>query len=157
MAVRSPPLTTGDWIYQTVFLVIGIAYLYSVLTTRGSATYPWLAPTLSVSGILFLLAVDLAITNKISVRRIEVDSIGVTFRFLFHNERASWSELSAGPPRITYGGWWVVRSWEDRRGTNRSRAYFVTIPQARAILASPDRPKWVIPEAVSKGLGVSVE
>jgi hypothetical protein len=97
-----------------------------------------------VTGELFLLSAG-------SVRRVDVDSSGVTFWYILAKERGMWIDFRPGrfPPKE--GMWHVVRTTKS----GRQRGHTITLEQARAILAHPSRPRWDFAPGVAEALGMT--
>lgn len=117
----------------------------------------WLRLVLLAAVVLFFGGLDLAVTNKTHVRRVEVGQGGVSFVFLLHEEYAVWSELGPAPFLARFGDWGVYRVWTDTNGVKRTRSIPITIAQSKAILAHPGRPHWAISQRVATSLGVKPE
>jgi hypothetical protein len=150
-------LTAGDCIQQAIFLGVGILAFLLVWSLSWPPRDAYMHVLTTSAVILWILAVDIALANRTSVRRVEIEPSGVTFSFLFHRERVAWSDLSASRSRPILGGWWVQRVIAGRDGQTRARAYYLTREQTAAILSYPSRPRWTISEPVARSLGVSPE
>lgn len=95
----------------------------------------------------------LFITNAASVRRVDLDQQGVTFRYIVTKERASWADLRPGRSPANHGIWTIVRITKS----GRRRGHVVTTEQALAILRHPNRPEWDLAPAVAESLGVGAQ
>jgi hypothetical protein len=155
--VRTVGLTSLDWVEQVSLCTAGIASFVRTLALSLRPEVVWLRPVLLAAVVLFFVGLDLAVANKTHVRRVEVGPGGVRFVFLLHQERADWAELRPAPSPARFGDWGVYRVWKDSKGVARNRGIAVTIAQARAILAHPQRPRWSISERVAASLGVKPE
>ena len=87
-----------------------------------------------------LLAFFLWMENTQGIRRVQVDSSGVTFHYLLRRKFGRWRDLSVGatpqPDANRIGGIYLSRSFLDR-GRPDAWLHFVTRDQARAILLHP--------------------
>jgi hypothetical protein len=107
--------------------------------------------------IILIGAVDFLFEELVSVRRVDIDTTGVTFHYLFHRERGVWLDLSpdAAPPSH---GTWCLRRRRPAKGLLRRipvRAHQITLEQARAVFSYPRRPRWDIdPEVLRATSGV---
>jgi len=151
------PQGAFDWIQQVVFLGVAIAIFLRLWFLTLPAPDQWQREALLVGGLGFVVVLDLAVWNKISCQRVEIDSTGVTFHHPFRVERVAWQELSPGPFRPALGGWVLAWSRTDKHGRSRTSAISVSVAQGRAIVSHPARPRWTIPPLVARGLGVSSE
>jgi hypothetical protein len=88
--------------------------------------------------------------NLVSVRRVDIDSAGVTFRYLMHSEHGNWEQLepSGRPPR---NGMWVII--QNPVSGSRVRGHWITVQQAEAIVHYPSHPQWKLSEAERSELG----
>lgn len=97
----------------------------------------------------------IVILSLASVRRVTVNTSGVSFRFLFNTEHVGWTSLSPGKDPVAHGAWWI-RSSDVRSSPSRlPRAYRLTRQQARAILSHPCCPKWNLQLETLRDLGLS--
>jgi hypothetical protein len=97
-----------------------------------------------IFGFVIVGLYDLALTEVLSVRRIDIDPEGVTFHYLLHKERGRWGDLSPHrytSPRGSYfgrGSWSLSRRNEE----GRLRGNKLTREQALAVIRYPGRPSW---------------
>jgi hypothetical protein len=104
--------------------------------------------------VVFFLVLECVILGLTSVRYVELDSRGVTFRFPFHDERVPWGDLEPWNRPVELGAWWVSRPRRSWLGVSDRRSYTLTIEQARTIVSFPAHPPWVLPPEVLKSLGL---
>ena len=168
--IHSRGLTQRDAVAQSVFLLIAVLACLWVLFVQRPANLVVLLILLGGLVVSFLIA-DLVVFDRTHVRKVTLDSAGVTFQYLFHRERSPWSELGPAPRSFDHGSWAVVRSIPDWSNSGMwryygrvssirpptTRAYEVSLEQARAILLYPSRPKWTIPDSTARSLGVAPE
>ena len=147
-------MTSHDWVQQVIFAAITIAVVIDYLTLGIPSSFAWERLPLLTVGLIFIMGLDLALANKSHLRRIEIDSTGISFVFLLHSERALWSELEPAPFPARLGDWGIYRNITDSRGSIKRRGITLTVAQGRAILAYPTRPYWDIPEHITASLGI---
>jgi hypothetical protein len=153
-------IVTGGWsrwvlFNQLLYGCLAIAIVARVLTWTVPDDLSWERPIFLVGGMTFILGIDLAVMNKTAVWRVELSSGGVRFVFPFHSEAVRWTELMPSPSPPRSGFWRVYRQWIDAGGTTRIRAYGLSLPQARAVLAHPSRPKWTVSPGLLESIGVA--
>jgi len=101
-----------------------------------------------VSAFVFLVG-----EARVSTRKIDVSSRGVTFHYVFNTEEGNWADLAPSPFLPQHGLWYLRRN--RRSGSGReARTHALTLEQARAILSYPACPKWALNPAVSRALGI---
>ena len=148
ISVRAQGLTYADRSIQIGMLIVApLAALEIILLTNGGPS----RDTFGKIG-LFLLTIsayELITEGLASVRRVDIDSMGVRFRYLFHSERGVWADLRPGRSPARHGMWMVVR---DRGVSRRRRGHWVTWAQAQAILRYPARPRWDFRPGVPESL-----
>jgi hypothetical protein len=138
-------------------LVLLIAVFLSVsllgLLFAAIAGFSEVGLAIAITGIG--LAFSYLIIEEItSVRRIELRSSEVLFRFPLHTERRLWTDLEPWEFPLDHGLWWV--STRYRKGKLFSqRAYSLTLERARTFFTYPMCPKWRLPPAVTSGLGLT--
>ncbi len=141
--VSSNGLTSVDRRIQLLALAMSpfLVSAFVFLTNGGLGAS--LLPKL-ILGLVLVGLGDLALTEALSVRRIDIGPEGLTFRYLLHSERGRWSELS--PHKIVYphGSYFGRRSWAIARSrSNEShRDHLLTRDQALAIIRYHKRPVW---------------
>ena len=102
-------------------------------------------------GLLLLFLVSEEIT---SVRRIELTSTGVTFRFPFHSEYRSWSDLEPAQVPASHGLWYAQSRFRNGKPASQ-RSFRLTLEQAKGILSHPACTKWKLQSQVASSLGVA--
>jgi hypothetical protein len=154
VTVRSSGLNSQDIFFQSLTVGVAIAAVVRIELVSLPPRDEWQRPVALIASLAFIVLVDATASNRIHIREIKIDSYGVTFVFLFHEERAIWLELSAGQFKARFGEWGVNRRWTDSRGTIHTRRIPLTVEQSRGLLRYPGRPKWVISASVANSLGV---
>jgi len=148
VSVRAGGFTYADGRVQIGLLIIApVAALFMFGLTAGGPTYETLPK--AVVFIAILVTYELFVEGSISVRRVDVDASGVTFRYLFNREHGTWADLRPGRSPARKGMWVVVRV--TKRG--RRRGHWITLAQAEAILRHPSRPQWDFLPGVAESLG----
>jgi len=146
--------TTGfTWLDKVGQLVVACMFPIGVLWViylSGPPSPSDVVPRL-VGVIAFLAAVDLAWVSIVSVRRVEIDTEGVSFRYLFHTERRNWSDLRPGSGPPEHRDWWLRSTFHIGRNSFE-RGYHISIEQAKSILGHPSCPKWDLAPKVRQGL-----
>jgi hypothetical protein len=143
-------LTYNDLQVQASVLITGpLIFLFVLFLTVGGPA-DGTALKLAVAA-LAVVVTEVLLEGTTSVRRVEVSPAGVRFRYIFHTERASWTDLSPTLLPAEHGMWQVVR-FAGKGG--RLRAYRITTDMARAILRFPARPRWDIPLEVWQSMGL---
>jgi hypothetical protein len=150
-------IETGGWTWGDAMVQVTCVALYPVgalfaVFLSGPQPPADVLPRL-LGFALFVAGVDLFVEALISVRRVSLDSQGVSFRYLFHTERREWTDLEPSKLTPRHGGWGVISRF---RGGHRAmqRAYALTIEQARAIVGHPNCPRWDLPADVRKALNL---
>jgi hypothetical protein len=148
-------LTAVDVRVLWFVLIFAVPGLFIVLfLTVGGPTHNLLPKLALWAGLLFLIWAIME--GSISVRRVEVTESGVLVSYLFDRRRSAWTEL-APSQQLARRGLWVLYSGPPTASTGRSRRYFVTVEQARAILSHPARPgDWVLAPAIRESLGLAL-
>jgi hypothetical protein len=149
VTVHAHGLTSSDLRSQLAIAIGAVITLFLILFATAGG--PSSNTTLKIGLWLgVVLAGELVIEGSTSVRRIDIDHMGVDFRFLFHNERVGWSNLSPSGVPAQHQMWQVTRAARGRGGI---RAYRVTVEMARAILEHPARPSnWQLSPDEEKSL-----
>lgn len=150
LIVPSGGLTINDLINLAapfvVFLVVALIAFHFFGTRPALWFYPRLAILAAVIAGGFLAAEEISL-----VRRIELTADGVTFFYPVHREHCQWSRLEPSPHPLRMGNWAVSRKSSHRGG---GRAYVLALSQARALLAYPACPRWVLSPKVAASLGI---
>src|SRR5208282_2050247 len=144
-ATNSVSVPTGGWTWfdrsaqltVLVLLPLGIVMLAVISGPR----YPVDFLPRALIAVIILVAVDVAYEGYLSVRRVDIDSRGVTFRYLFHSEFGFWYALGPSPRPPSHDMWAILRI-RLTKGTRSIRGHWVTLEQARAILSHPACPEW---------------
>jgi hypothetical protein len=91
--------------------------------------------------------------SRISVRRVDISESGISFRYLFHSEYGSWSDLGPSPSfPVWHGMWQIQRRQTPTRLKPPLRGHLITVEQLRAVLTYPGCPHWALPESVEREL-----
>jgi hypothetical protein len=150
--VRARGLTPNDLRMQLALLIGGsLAFVLILFATIGGPS----EDTSAKLGLWFGVVVvgELLLEGSTSVRRVEIDSAGVAFRFPFHTEQVGWTDLSPSGVPAQHQMWQVVR---PAGGRGRLRAYRITMEMAQAILGHPARPAdWRFAPEEGKSLGLA--
>jgi hypothetical protein len=155
ISVPTRGLAPVDWKNLGIIgLITPSGVLAGVYLTNGGVSYD---PLGKVIGTLITLAfADLVLEGILSVRGIEIDSEGVTFRYPFNRVRASWSSLRPIPYLVPGGGYFVRGSWliAQKQVSQRfpERGHQLTREQALAVIRYPGRPPWDLTGAPWEGL-----
>jgi hypothetical protein len=149
VSVPTGRLTYYDRRTQLALVIIApVDALLIIGLTIGGPTHDTLLKV--VLFMLTLIAYELIVEEIISVRRVDIDSSGVTFRYLMHKERGSWADLGPSQSPVTHGMWEIVRV----KKSGARRGHLVTLAQAQAILRSDCRPHWDFRPGVAESLGL---
>ena len=127
-------------------LLAGMFYFLAIGRFPGGLTGCIIAAAV-VSASVFVVG-----ASRMFVRGIDVEEDGISFRYLFHSEYGSWSDLAPSPFAIKHGEWYLARRNPGSHSNHRVRGYRLTIEQARAVLSFPACPKWTLPESVVREL-----
>jgi len=150
VSVPTGGLTFYDRRTQLVLIILApVAALLIIGLTIGGPTHDTLLKV--VIFVLTLIAYELIVEEIISVRRVDIDSSGVTFRYVMHKEHGSWDDLRPSRSPVTHEMWEIVRV--KKSGTRRG--HLVTLAQAQAILHSKFRPHWDFRPGVAESLGLA--
>ncbi len=146
---------TGGWTWGDKMLQLVMAGCYPVgvlFVVFLSGPQPPTDVVPKLIGVAVLMGgIDLFVEAVASVRRVTIDSGGMTFRFLFHSERREWRDLEPSRALPKHGMWGVASRSRGGRPV-RQRGYGLTVAQARAILDFPNGPAWDIPPATRRAL-----
>jgi hypothetical protein len=155
LSVRTQGLTWLDKIMQLIVLALSPVVVFMVIVSSPPPHPTDFVPSLIVA-ILLLGAADLYGESIVSVRRIDIDSTGVSFHYLFHVERGAWLDLTPGPTPPAHGMWCLLRRRHAGVLFRRVpvRSHQITLEQARVTLSFPACPHWDLPPEVSRQLGV---
>ncbi len=139
VTVRSPVFTYGDLLIQaTMFLIVGpVGAMVWLFATPGGLSLQVVLLKLGFWAVL-LVVMDVMLEAMTHVRRIDVETRGVTFYYLFSKEFGAWNTLSPSDYPSRHG----MYAFKGVRSDGGQRAYTVTNRQARAILSHPSRPAW---------------
>jgi hypothetical protein len=161
-ALTPPPTPTSiptGWAWLDSILVVLYVIFASVgvlfIAVLGGPRYPVdFLPRAATALVVVTVAIAL-IAEFTLVRRVEIDSRGVTFRYLLHTEFGSWDSLSPFKSPIEHGMWGFARSRRGQRSASE-RGHLVTLQQAKAILIYPTAPKWTIRQDVAARIGIGM-
>jgi hypothetical protein len=150
-AVGSPLITSSGVIRLSLWgsgaALLGLA-IWGVSHEPGNHYNFWIL----VSGeVGFNQFVGLVIA-KSSIVRVELDSKGVAFVYLFRRDVASWPDIEPGN-RPAWKGVWVVRQILSRTPQLRIRRHYVTTHMGLAIVRSPYHSPWNVSEGVLSSIG----
>lgn len=156
VSIKTHGLTSLDKSFQVMVLAISPFAIILATVLSGPAYPSEFIPRLIVV-IVLLICTDLGVEAILSVRRVDIDSTGVTFRYLFNTEHGSWSDISPGEKPPWRETWYVRRRRSRGRIIGRApfRAHNITLEQAHAILAYPSRPAWNVDPTILRRLAES--
>lgn len=138
VTVRSSWLTRINLATQLGFLVGALIVVPVFALATAALSSNALGNTIAVIALVAaFIAYDIMWVAIRWVRRVDVCPSGVVFYFMFHKERRSWNALTPGPRPASKNGW-LLQSIPPGRG------YFLTVPQARAVVTYPTCPNWSI-------------
>ncbi|HZY91889.1 MAG TPA: kelch repeat-containing protein [Thermoplasmata archaeon] len=153
-----PPLKGGRGPGSIVFLPILLlfVFIFPLLTALGSADSGLALATFIVLGIP-LLAVW-AVLAYVSVRQATIRRVGLTREGVIFQRRRTelripWSNLQPSPMIMPQRRGWFFFHY-TRPGRGASGAVAVPFDQARAIIASPLAPAWILSPLVVQTLGL---
>ena len=142
-------LTYWDIQVQAIVLLCApVDALYILVLTTGGPAQNFHAKLALFIGVV--VCTDLLLEGITSVRRVDIDQTGVTFRYLFHKERGTWEVLTPATQLPSHGTWFIIRA--TKRGSRRGHR--VTVAQGKAILEFPSAPKWAVDRGILSSLGL---
>ena len=151
VSVAAHGFTHADKTIQlAVLLAFPVSALLILFLTSGGPSHDTIIKVALLAGIV--VGGDLLGESMVSVRRVDIDVSGVTFRYIFHSERGEWDTLEPGAEPARDQMWTVVRI---KRSSSRYRGHWLTIDQALAILRYPGRPQWKVSDSIARSLGWS--
>ena len=152
VTIKTRGWTWLDRMIQVVIICLFPIGVYFMIIISGPLPPNELVPRL-VGIIALLVVLDLVAESITSVRKVDFNSDGVVFSFLFHRERRGWTELEPSTAPAEHGGWYVLSRFRNGKQVSQ-RGFRLTLEQARSLLKYPSAPKWSLLPYVATSLGI---
>lgn len=155
LSIRTKGLVWADWVILGVFLLL-LPVITLMLYYLAIGGFPGGFAGALIAGISVVIVTYVIVEARVSVRRIEINPYGITFRYPFRSEHGRWEDLHPSTLPMSHGTWWLVRR-ATVAGRPTIRGFRLTNEQARAVLQYPACPHWELPESVARAFSIHPE